>query len=122
MRTKALPQTVLNKLGLTTNRSKEAAPFLKKVQALYCDRLTRHRLCPLQCWRCAARLEQMADQMGGAENSIGFWHRICQDTAASIIEEYYEHQSPQTSKAQRPTSAGEMATRFMQQLTRDNEE
>jgi hypothetical protein len=121
MRTKGLPQEALNILGLKCNKSTEAAPYIKKIQELYCDRLSRHNLCPVKCWRCAPRIVQMARATAGAEEPIPYWHRVCQGVAAQVVEEYYEHQPQPVAKSNPPMSSGEMAARFMQRLTREDE-
>jgi hypothetical protein len=121
MRTKKLPVEALNILGIKHNKNPEAAAYLKKVQDLYCDRLSRHNLCPLKCWRCASRIVQMARDTAGTENQVAYWHRVCQSTAAQIVEEYLEHQPRPVAKPSQPLSMGDMAARFMEQLTREDD-
>jgi hypothetical protein len=89
MRIKTLPATVKEKLGISSK--KQEAAYLKKVQELYCDRMTYHDLCPMQCWRCTRNLDNMADQMP-PDAPIAFWHTTVQSTMTSIVEEVHEVQ------------------------------
>lgn len=89
MRIRRLPGRLSSLLGL--DGYKEEAPFVKKVQELYCRPMTYHDLCPRQCWRCTERLIEIAGDMtiGGP---IGMWHNIIANATAEIIEEYHERQ------------------------------
>jgi hypothetical protein len=82
LRLKRLPFEVTEALGVQGH--KEAAPYLKKVQELHCDRLTYHTMCPMQCHRCAGRLLQMADSL--EETSIALWHYVVANETAGTIE------------------------------------
>jgi hypothetical protein len=86
LRIRALPPTVTKKLGLTSH--KQAAPYLKKVQTLYCDRLSNNRLCPTQCWRCYNRLDDMAARLDLTD--VAHWHVVVRDTVIELLEELHE--------------------------------
>ena len=98
MRLKRLPPEVAGALGVQGH--KEAAPYLKKVQELHCDRLTYHTMCPMQCHRCASRLLGMAVSL--EETSIALWHYVVANETAGTIERETER------RKQRASSAGMM--------------
>ena len=97
MRISHLPKVVLDRLGLSPGDS----AYLKKVQEVYCDRLTGERICPTKCHRCISRLERIAGDMAESgvhpDEGIGLWHRIVQDVTLDVIERYH------ASRISRPT-------------------
>ncbi len=107
-----LPQTVLDRLNITG--FKQAAPYLKKLQQFYCPPMTYHNLCPLECWRCFGRIENMADHMP-TPPTVGAWHNIVADTTAQIIEEALERRK-NAPRDEQVTGTGDLAARFLQHL------
>ena len=114
MRISHLPRVVLDSLGLQVG---EASAHLKKVQAVYCDRLTQERICPTKCHRCISRLERMADEMP-PDGEIGLWHRIVQDHTLDIVERYHHKERPAPVKKAKPEpqSATGAARELLKQL------
>ena len=96
MRIRALPPTVTARLGVKT--LKAAAPYLKYVQRLYCDRLSNNQLCPAKCWRCAPRLEAMAAAMPqaviGSDAQVGFWHTAVRSYVIELLEALHGEPEP----------------------------
>ena len=80
--------------GITERLGGGRPVFLKKVQTLYCDRMSRERICPGQCAKCYSRLEQMVDDMPteviGSDAVIGFWHNCVREVALGVVERYHE--------------------------------